>query len=72
MEQRLNALRQAAVDHFPKNVKISHPAGGYFLWLELEPPFNTSELYRLALEQGVSIALAECSQQAIGLITVSD
>lgn len=56
MEQRLNALRQAVVEHFPKNVKISHPAGGYFLWLELEPPFNASELYRRALSQGVSIA----------------
>ncbi|CNE11643.1 GntR family transcriptional regulator [Yersinia mollaretii] len=56
MEQRLNALRQAVVEHFPKNVKISHPAGGYFLWLELEPPFNASELYRRALAQGVSIA----------------
>jgi DNA-binding transcriptional MocR family regulator len=43
-------------EYFPKNVKISHPAGGYFLWLELEPPFNASELYRRALEQGVSIA----------------
>lgn len=56
MEQRLNALRQAVVEHFPKNVKISHPSGGYFLWLELEPPFNASELYRRALAQGVSIA----------------
>ncbi|WP_145526219.1 aminotransferase-like domain-containing protein [Yersinia rohdei] len=56
MEQRLNALRQAVVEHFPSNVKISHPAGGYFLWLELERPFNASELYRRALEQGVSIA----------------
>ncbi|CQI90211.1 aminotransferase-like domain-containing protein [Yersinia rohdei] len=56
MEQRLNALRQAVVEHFPSNVKISHPAGGYFLWLELARPFNASELYRRALEQGVSIA----------------
>ncbi|GAE11744.1 putative GntR family transcriptional regulator [Yersinia pseudotuberculosis NBRC 105692] len=56
MEQRMSTLHQAVVEHFPKNIKISHPAGGYFLWLELEPPFNASELYRRALEQGVSIA----------------
>lgn len=31
MEQRLNAMRQAVVEHFPKNVKISHPAGAIFV-----------------------------------------
>ncbi|EKN4704684.1 PLP-dependent aminotransferase family protein [Yersinia ruckeri] len=56
MEQRLNSMHQAVVDAFPRNVKISHPGGGYFLWLEMEPPFNTNELYLRALEQGISIA----------------
>ena len=56
MSQRLNALRRAVVKHFPKHAKISHPNGGYFLWIELAPPFNSRELYSRALNQGVSIA----------------
>lgn len=66
-ERHLSALRralatqqQAALDslarHLPGHVRISRPAGGYFLWLELPEGRDAIEIHRLALDAGFSIA----------------
>ncbi|ASK34589.1 aminotransferase-like domain-containing protein [Alloalcanivorax mobilis] len=46
--------RVAAV--FPPNTRISRPAGGFVLWLELPGGVDTSELSEQALEAGISFA----------------
>jgi len=56
LAQRLNAFRQAIIDQFPSEVKVSQPQGGYFLWVELPSHVDTTLLYQLALAQGISIA----------------
>ncbi|MFT4434456.1 PLP-dependent aminotransferase family protein [Caballeronia sp. 15715] len=47
-----NAIRR----WLPEGVRRTHPAGGYFLWLELPEAIDAMELHRLAIEQGISLA----------------
>ncbi len=56
LEQRQHRLLTAVAQYLPKTVKVNSPKGGYFLWLEFEPPFNAVRLYQLALKEGISIA----------------
>ncbi len=44
---------------FPAATRVSRPAGGFVLWLELPGGVNTTELAERALEQGVSFAPGE-------------
>jgi DNA-binding transcriptional MocR family regulator len=46
---------QAAARYFPEGTKISRPAGGYVLWLELPKRIDAVKLYRLAALQHISI-----------------
>lgn len=41
---------------FPAGTKISDPAGGFVLWLELPPGFDSEELFRTALEKKICFA----------------
>jgi DNA-binding transcriptional MocR family regulator len=65
-ERHLRALRkalanqvlmysQAAAKYFPEGTRISRPAGGYVLWVELPETIDALRLYRRALEQKISI-----------------
>ncbi|SUC31614.1 Uncharacterized HTH-type transcriptional regulator ydcR [Providencia rettgeri] len=56
MEQRQHQMLSAIAKYMPQSVKVNTPKGGYFLWLEFEPPFNAIRLYQLALKEGISIA----------------
>jgi len=46
----------AIADHFPPGTRVSRPAGGFVLWVELPPGTNALELHARALAQGISIA----------------
>ena len=46
---------QATVKYFPKGTKISRPAGGYVLWIELPETVDTLRLYRMAQAHKISI-----------------
>ena len=41
--------------HFPPQIRFSVPKGGNMLWMELPNGIDGVELYRRALERGVSI-----------------
>ncbi|MBD2801038.1 PLP-dependent aminotransferase family protein [Xenorhabdus sp. M] len=56
LEQRQNQMLQAISEYFPPSVKVNKARGGYFLWLEFEPPFSSSRLYQMALAKNISIA----------------
>lgn len=53
--QQLSMLG-AIARHFPAQTRVSHPTGGYFLWLELPEQMDALKLFHLALAQGISIA----------------
>jgi DNA-binding transcriptional MocR family regulator len=54
----LNSLQflNAIGNWFPAGTKVSRPQGGYFLWIEFEEKYNTSELFEQALKHKISIA----------------
>ncbi|WP_374109873.1 PLP-dependent aminotransferase family protein [Pelomonas sp. CA6] len=54
-EQRLHALRLVE-RHFPAGTRVTRPAGGYFLWLELPPQVDALALHHQAMAQGISTA----------------
>ena len=56
LEEQQNAMLAAIARHFPAQTRVSHPAGGYFLWLELPEQMDSLKLFQMALAQGISIA----------------
>ncbi len=56
LAKRKLLAQQALRRVLPAEASISDTPGGYFLWVALPAQINTTELYHLALQQGISIA----------------
>jgi DNA-binding transcriptional MocR family regulator len=54
--QQQVALADAVSRHFPPGTRISRPAGGYFLWVELPAGVDALALQREACALGISLA----------------
>jgi DNA-binding transcriptional MocR family regulator len=54
LRPRRDALLRALDDEMPEQAQWTRPDGGYFLWLQLSPAFDTVELSERALSSGVS------------------
>jgi DNA-binding transcriptional MocR family regulator len=52
---QLARVRHAAARYFPEGTRISRPAGGHMLWIELPPGTDAVAVYRRALEHRISI-----------------
>jgi DNA-binding transcriptional MocR family regulator len=52
---QVDRVRQAIAKYFPEGTRISRPAGGYMLWVELPPRVDALSLYRAALTKNISI-----------------
>lgn len=53
-------LALAALDRYmPSDVKWTHPAGGFFIWLTLPRRIFAQRVNQLALQEGVSVATGE-------------
>lgn len=46
----------AILTHFPESTRVSNPAGGFILWVQLPGKTDSREVQRKALEQSISIA----------------
>lgn len=53
---RCEVMVEAISGNFPAGCRMTHPAGGFVLWVELPKDVDSLKLYRLALAKGVSIA----------------
>ncbi|MFD1560885.1 PLP-dependent aminotransferase family protein [Paraburkholderia silviterrae] len=53
--QQANLMRAIVSRFFPDGTRISRPVGGYVLWIELPETVDALRLYKLALEQGITI-----------------
>ena len=53
LKSRCDAMVEAVREHFPADVKMVVPQGGYFLWLDLGPGADTTALAARAAEAGV-------------------
>jgi DNA-binding transcriptional MocR family regulator len=52
-QSQTTRYRNAIIGYFPEEVKISTPAGGYSLWIELPANINALEVQREALKFGI-------------------
>ncbi|HLG95607.1 MAG TPA: PLP-dependent aminotransferase family protein [Bryobacteraceae bacterium] len=52
---QVEGVRQAISKYFPPGTRVSRPAGGYMLWVELPGKVNAVKLYRAALAQHITI-----------------
>lgn len=55
LANQVQLYSQGIVQYFPEGTKISRPAGGYVLWVELPETIDALKLYRAALAKGISI-----------------
>jgi DNA-binding transcriptional MocR family regulator len=49
-------MTQAVVRCFPEGTRVTRPAGGFVLWVQLPEGVDSLELYRQALRVGVTLA----------------
>ena len=55
LAEQVEFVRQALAKYFPQGTRISRPAGGYMLWVEMPPRISAMKLYRAALKEHISI-----------------
>jgi DNA-binding transcriptional MocR family regulator len=53
---QVQSVMLAISQHFPKGTRVTRPAGGFVLWVELPKQVDSVDLYRKALEKKISIA----------------
>lgn len=54
--KKVMQMAEAVVTHFPPGTRITRPAGGFTLWIELPGSVDSLNLYTMAHHQGISIA----------------
>jgi DNA-binding transcriptional MocR family regulator len=59
LAQQVQTYSQAVAKYFPEGTKISRPAAGYMLWVELPRSVDSWKLYRAAVSQKISIVPGE-------------
>jgi DNA-binding transcriptional MocR family regulator len=53
--EQVQAMSQAIAKYFPSGTRLTRPAGGYLLWVELPKAVNTLKLFRQALAENITI-----------------
>jgi len=56
LQGQIHKVSDAVARYFPKNTKMTRPAGGCVLWVELPKSVDALELHRSALTKKISIA----------------
>ncbi len=56
LEAQQGSMLASAARHFPASTRVTRPGGGYFLWFEFPEQVDSLQLFRLALDQGISLA----------------
>jgi DNA-binding transcriptional MocR family regulator len=51
-----DSMSAAICRHFPKGTRLTQPAGGYFLWVELPPHVDALALHQSALQHRITLA----------------
>ena len=53
--RNISQMADAVVRYFPAGTRMTHPAGGFILWVEMPEGTDAILLYHRAFEQGISI-----------------
>ena len=54
--QFLYGLIALLMRYFPEGTRLTRPSGGFILWVQLPENVNSLELYKLALQSGITLA----------------
>lgn len=49
-------MGQAVLKYFPEGTRVTHPEGGYVLWVQLPSSADSLQLYKQALNAGITLA----------------
>src|SRR5207253_2665 len=52
---QVDNVRQAIAKYFPEGTRISRPAGGHLLWIELPVRIDAVKLYKAALAEHITL-----------------
>lgn len=55
-DHTIDRMSRAIGQVFPAGTRVTSPAGGFVLWLELPRPFKSRELFDAALDKGICFA----------------
>ncbi|HEY6946688.1 MAG TPA: PLP-dependent aminotransferase family protein [Candidatus Acidoferrum sp.] len=58
--ERRDVMLEALAQHFPSEVKWTHPSGGLFLWVTLPEGMDANKLFEEALRQNVAFVPGDC------------
>jgi DNA-binding transcriptional MocR family regulator len=53
--RHVNLLSQAVMNYFPPETRVTRPAGGFVLWVQLPENIDSLELYKLALQNNITL-----------------
>jgi len=53
---RVDEARSLIAQSFPKGTRVTDPAGGFILWVELPPPIDSQALFHACLAEHICIA----------------
>lgn len=56
LESNCQQYIRAISEYFPEGTKVTHPQGGFILWVELDKRVDTTQLYSMAMQERISIA----------------
>ncbi|MDD2736955.1 MAG: PLP-dependent aminotransferase family protein [Desulfuromonadaceae bacterium] len=53
--RNISQMAEAVARYFPAGTRMTHPSGGFILWVEMPEGIDAIQLYHRALAQGISI-----------------
>ncbi|KHK50130.1 hypothetical protein PI87_23885 [Ralstonia sp. A12] len=56
LQERVNQMSQAISAYFPAGTRLSRPAGGFVLWVEMPEPADSYTLFEQAASRDIAIA----------------
>lgn len=54
--RRMEAVTRAVLTHFPQPTRVTRPAGGFVLWVEMPQRVDALKLYSAALKAGITFS----------------
>jgi DNA-binding transcriptional MocR family regulator len=54
--RNVDLLSAAVMRYFPSGTRVTRPSGGFVLWVQLPENVDSLELYKLALQGGITLA----------------
>lgn len=65
-EYQMQSVSEKVLENFPEGTKISHPEGGFFLWVQLPEQVDSTEVFFELMNDGIAVAPGPmCSAQGL-------